>query len=97
MLIKWTEKRNHVDDCYFYVTDVKGMDRYKKRSWVYPNIQSTTLPTLHSKNLPIPIFTVLSDVHFDDIEMLDAQSESNNESDFEGCSHPQIRAFLRAS
>lgn len=88
----WNEPRNHLDDCYFCAVSVKGMNRYKKRSWIYPNIKSAKPPTLHSEDLPIPIFSALSNQDNDDFEMLDTHSNSASESEFEGCS-PTLQGF----
>lgn len=84
----WGEPRNHLDDCYFCAVNVKGMNRYKKRSWLYPNVQSVKPPTLHSENLPIPVFTSLSAEYSNDVEMLDSysQNDNNSENEFEECS-----------
>lgn len=54
---------------------VKDINRYKKRSWLYPNTQSNNPKKLHSENLPIPIFTSSSRVSCDDVEMLENQSK----------------------
>ena len=44
----WTEPTNHFNDCYFCAVNVKGMNRYKRRTWVYPNVESAKPPVLHS-------------------------------------------------
>jgi hypothetical protein len=42
------------------------------RSIFFPNIQSAKLSMLHSEDLPVPIFTALSNISYDDVEMLDS-------------------------
>lgn len=95
MPMTWCEPTNHVNDCYFCAVNIKGMNKYKKRSWVYPNIQSAKPPVLHSDCLPVPIFSTLSNVTCDDVEMLDIQNSSGSESEFEECS-PTMRGFSQA-
>ncbi|XP_071052774.1 uncharacterized protein [Onthophagus taurus] len=94
----WREPRNHFDDCYFCAVNVEGMNRYKKRSWIYPDVQqSAKPPTLHSKDLPTPQFTSLPGDCYDDVEMLDvsSSSEHSSESEFEESS-PTRKGFSQS-
>ncbi|CAG9792218.1 unnamed protein product [Diatraea saccharalis] len=50
----WMELKNHFDDCYFCAVDVKGYNQNK--TWIYPDLQSTSCPVLHSEDLPRPIY-----------------------------------------
>lgn len=50
----WMEPKNHFDDCYFCVVDVKGFNRNK--TWKYPDLQSAKCPVLHNEELPRPIY-----------------------------------------
>lgn len=50
----WREPRNHVDDCYFCITNIKGITSKTKRSIQYPNIPSAMRPVPHDDSLPIP-------------------------------------------
>lgn len=50
----WREPRNHVDDCYFCMTNIKGITSKTKRSIQYPNIPSAMRPVPHDNSLPIP-------------------------------------------
>ena len=43
----WREPRNHVDDCYFCMTNIKGITSKSKRSIQYPNIPSAMRPVPH--------------------------------------------------
>lgn len=50
----WREPRNHVDDCYFCMTNIKGITSKTKRSIQYPNVPSAMRPVPHDNSLPIP-------------------------------------------
>lgn len=99
----WTEPTNHLNDCYFCAVNVKGINRYKKRTWVYPNVESAKPPVLHSDDLPIPVFSGPSTANCDDVEMLEGSDNqtSSNESEFEessstkqGFSQEQLNDFF---
>jgi len=62
----WRVLTNHHDDCYFYVVNLKGFNRYKKSKWEYPDLKSATQPILHSDDVPIPVYT-LPDVPLPDM------------------------------
>lgn len=51
----WREPTNHATDCYFCLTNVKGMNKKSKRYIKYPDIPSAIRPLLHSDDLPIPM------------------------------------------
>lgn len=36
----WREPKNHHNDCYFCMVNVKGFNRYKKHKWEYPDLES---------------------------------------------------------
>ena len=44
----WREPRNHVDDCYFFLT-ASSWEKIK-----YPNLRSAMRPIPHSDDLPVP-------------------------------------------
>lgn len=50
----WREQTDHVTDCYFCLTNIKGFSRKTKSKIVYPNCQSALKPVPHSDDLPIP-------------------------------------------
>ena len=81
----WTEPTNHLNDCYFCAANITGINRYKKRTWVYPNVKSAKLPVLHSDDLPVPVFSGPSTSNCDDVEMLEESDNqtSSSESEFE--------------
>ena len=51
----WREPTNHATDCYFCMTNVKGMNKKNKNMIKYPDIPSAIRPVPHSDDLPIPI------------------------------------------
>ena len=55
----WREPKNHVDDCYFCLVNVKGFNKKNKQHLQYPNIHSAMRPINHSDKVPVPIFTKL--------------------------------------
>lgn len=56
----WAEPNNHFNDYYFCAVNLKGINRYKKHIWVYPNVESAKPLILHSEVLPVPVFSVIS-------------------------------------
>ena len=58
----WREQTNHVDDCYFCMTNVGGFSSKSKGNIKYPNLPSANRPILHSAELPPPLFTSLPEV-----------------------------------
>ena len=59
----WREPKNHVDDCYFCLVNVKGFNKKNKQHLQYPNIHSAIRPIPHSDKVPIPIFSKLPSQH----------------------------------
>ena len=55
----WREQANHVDDCYFCMTNVAGFSSKSKGNIKYPNLPSAIRPMPHSADLPPPLFTSL--------------------------------------
>jgi hypothetical protein len=50
----WREPTNHATDCYFCMTNVKGINKKNKNKIQYPDIPSAIRPVPHSDDLPIP-------------------------------------------
>lgn len=64
----WREPRNHFDDCYFCIVNVKGYNRLKKRKWEYPNLESALRPVPHDNDIPVPVFSVLPEIDYSESE-----------------------------
>ena len=47
---------DHTTDCYFCFVNTKGIGKKKRHKISYPSIPSAIGPTLHSDQLPIPVF-----------------------------------------
>ena len=58
----WREQANHVDECYFCMTDVAGFSYKSKGNIKYPNLPSAIRPITHSADLPPPLFTFLPEL-----------------------------------
>ena len=51
----WREPKDHITDCYFCLTDVRGVSAKQKKNINYPNLPSAIRPVPHSVDLPVPI------------------------------------------
>ena len=49
--MSWREPKNHVDDCCFCLTKVKGFSATNRMHIAYPNLDSAIWPVLHSSAL----------------------------------------------
>ena len=58
----WREQADHVNDCYFRMTNVDGFSSKSKGNIKYPNLPSAIGPISHSAELPPPLFTSLPKV-----------------------------------
>lgn len=50
----WREPQNHVNDCYFCMTDIKGFSSKSKHKIQYHNIPSARRPVPHDESMPVP-------------------------------------------
>jgi hypothetical protein len=87
----WREQRNHHDDCYFCLVNVKGYNRHKKRIMEYPNLESARRPVQHSEDVPIPSFSSLRDLSDEEEETTNVDDASGSE--YEASSSDSSRLF----
>ncbi|GFV46822.1 uncharacterized protein TNCV_4856871 [Trichonephila clavipes] len=50
----WREPKDHSSDCYFCLTNIKGIMSKSKHTVVYFDLQSAMRPVPHSEELLIP-------------------------------------------
>ena len=50
----WREPTEHVTDCYFCLTNIKGFSKKNKSKIVYPSCQSALKPVPHDTDILIP-------------------------------------------
>ena len=50
----WREQSNHLTECYFCITKVKGFSKKNKTNIQYPNLASAIRPVPHCPEIPIP-------------------------------------------
>ena len=56
----WREGKDHVTDCYFYMTDLKVINRKNKHHVQYPDVSSAIKPVSHDPDLPVPFLSQMS-------------------------------------
>ena len=87
----WRERKDHVTDCYFCMNNMRGFNMYKKKTWIYPNLESAIRPVLHCEAVPVPTFTTLPGIDDEDEVTEDTEVplpvQDYDDSDFEGTSH----------
>lgn len=83
----WTEPKNHIDDCYFCVVELHGIN---KRKMTYPDLPSAKRPRLCLNDVPSPMSQDLSDLSdLSDTEMVEVFSDERD-SDFEVSTSPSL-------
>ena len=80
----WREPTNHVNDCYFCMVRLAGMNSKTLGTVKYPTIPSTIRPIPHFNELPVPIFKSFEDL------CNEASSESSTEQDNDECEAGRI-------
>ena len=50
----WHEPQDHSSECYFYITQIKGVSSKSKHTEKYPDLPSAMRPVPQSEDLPIP-------------------------------------------
>jgi hypothetical protein len=87
----WREPTNHIDDCYFCVVDVNGINKTNRSKWRYPNVNSVTKPVLYSSNMSEPHTSSSTEKYQEIEEEICALSDASEKSDFvpDASSEPQ--------
>jgi len=49
----WREQTDHINDCYFCATNIRGFSSKNKANIQYPNMKSAMRPVKHSEDFPI--------------------------------------------
>lgn len=73
----WREPRNHLDDCYFCLVSIAGINRKNRNKWQYPDLPSARRPIPHSEDVPIPKLI--------DSSELSSEFEYNTANDLSDC------------
>lgn len=50
----WREQQDHVTDCYFCLTQIKGYNKSNRKLIRYPNLKSAIRPVPHSSEIQVP-------------------------------------------
>lgn len=50
----WREQSNHINDCYFCQSNIKGLKAKNRAKGIYPDVPSAVRPVPHSAELPVP-------------------------------------------
>ena len=92
----WREQKNHVDDCYFCLVNVKGYNKRNKHKLQYPNLASALRPIPQSEEIPVPTFTELSEIDDEELGLFfdSSQTDENSELDFQLSSSFSERPLL---
>ena len=51
----WREQTDHISDCYFCMTSVKGFSKKNKHKIEYPNLTSAMRPVPHCDEIEVPV------------------------------------------
>ena len=83
----WREPKNHADDCYFCLVNVKGFNKKNKQHLQYPNIHSAMRTIPHSDKVPVPIFTKLPDIDEDQLRSSTSSTNSDDDDEEQDIAH----------
>ena len=50
----WQNQKHNPNDCYFCMRDLKVLIAKRKKTWIYPNLESARLPVTHCEDVSIP-------------------------------------------
>ena len=86
----WREPKNHVDDCYFCITQTQGFSNKSKHRIQYPSLDSAILPEPNSNEIPVPVFAEFQDSN-------DSESNTLEEDHMSGADYLDISEINTAS
>ena len=70
----WRKPKNHVDDCYFCISNVKDFNAKNKNQLVYPDLESAKRPVEHGPHVPVPVLPY-------NTEIINSDTTSDEESE----------------
>ena len=85
---------NHVDDCYFCMTNVAGFSSKSKGNIKYPNLTLAIRPVPHSADLPPPLFTSLPEVGDEPVSSTSEESSLEDEHKWMICGDLKVLSML---
>lgn len=85
----WREQQDHSSDCYFCLTQIKGISSKSRHTVKYPNLKSAMRPVPHSSDLPVPQPPAQITVQEEDF-----QSENEDDTTFEATAGPSREPHL---
>ena len=94
----WREPKNHLNDCYFCMTYVKGFTGKSKDKIKYSSCPSAILPVAHDESLPIPTpptsFSLDSDQESDEDEPIKPGCSYEPQESSSSSSYEESRPLL---
>ncbi|CAH1113218.1 unnamed protein product [Psylliodes chrysocephalus] len=75
----WRDPRNHLEDCYFCIVNVNGLNTKNRAIWQYSSTGSVQRPVQRSPDSSVPKNICEQDT--------EGPSSSQNDADFEGMSN----------
>ncbi|GBM19692.1 hypothetical protein AVEN_199860-1 [Araneus ventricosus] len=80
----WHKPKDHINDCYFYITKIKGISARSNHKIKYPNLHSAMRLVSHNDELPLPKTTenftygdAAVEMEIDKVESSSTSSEIN--------------------
>jgi hypothetical protein len=67
----WREPKNYLDDCYYCIVNIIGINRNNRDKWSYPDLPSARRPVPHSDLVTVPPFRELPQLSQDESYMFD--------------------------
>jgi hypothetical protein len=95
--MSWREQKNHVDDCYFCVTNVAGFNKKWVKNIEYPDLSSAIRPQPHASEDVPPVYKSDADSLSTDEENNSDEEEWRDEDDVQprGISQQQLDLLVR--